>query len=283
MNKSAIIIALGLLGIVASNSVYVLQEGEQAIVTNLGKFKATHKRPGLRFKAPFFEQVHRMPKKILGSDAPPAEYLTLDKKKLEADPISRWKIVDPLKFYKSVRDPLGAKSRLDDIVNSELRAQIASRNFGEIIGNKREDLVREVADAGRTKCAEFGIELIDVRIKRADLPTEVQESVFLRMRAERDRMAKKYKAEGEERAEELRAETDKQKAILLAEAYEKAQKLRGEGDAESTAIYANAYEKDSEFYDFTRSLETYERVIDPSTKVVLSSENDLLKYFGSSK
>jgi membrane protease subunit HflC len=224
-----------------------------------------------------------MEKRILGSDTPPAEYLTLDKKKLVADPISRWKIIDPLKFYTSVADESGAKARLDDIVNSELREQIASRNFGDIIGNKREDLVQKVATAARKQLEPFGIKLVDVRIKRADLPTEVQESVFQRMRAERDRIAKRYRSEGEEEAKKIRAKTDKEREIILAEAYEKSQKIRGEGDAKSTSIYAKAYEKDPEFYAFTRSLETYEKVIDSNTTVVLSTNNQLLEYMTESQ
>lgn len=281
--KNFIAVLAVISALLAYNSFFVINEGEQAIVTRLGEYKASHRSPGLRFKVPYADSVHTMPKKILGSDTPPAEYLTLDKKKLVADPISRWRIVDPIKFYKSVRDPLGAKPRLDDIVNSELREEIARRDFGDIIGNKREDLVRDVADRARPKCAVFGIELIDVRIKRADLPSEVQESVFLRMRAERDREAKKYTAEGEEISEGIRAETNKEREILLAGAYEKSQKLRGEGDATSIAIYAEAYEKDADFYDFTQSLQTYEKVVDENTKVVLSTNNDLFKFLNSSK
>jgi membrane protease subunit HflC len=232
---------------------------------------------------PFTDSVRLMEKRILGSDTPPAEYLTLDKKKLVADPVSRWRIVDPLKFYKSVQDESGAKARLDDIINSELREQIANRNFGDIIGNKREDLVQMVASNARAQLGEFGIALLDVRIKRADLPAEVQESVFQRMRAERDRIAKRYRSEGVEESEKIKAETDKQRAIILAKAYEEAQEVRGKGDAQSIAIYAEAYGKDSEFYSFTRSLETYERVLDPDTKVVLSTEGELLKYFSGSR
>src|SRR5690606_32891974 len=196
---------------------------------------------------------------------------------------SRWRIVDPLKFYKTVVDESGARARLDDIVKSELRDQIASQDFGDIIGTKRESLVQKVAARARTQLGEFGIELLDVRIKRADLPAEVQESVFLRMRAERDRIARRYRSEGQEEAEKIRAITDRERAVLLAKAYEEAEVIRGEGDAKSIAIYADAYQKDAEFYSFTRSLEAYERVIDSSTNVVLSTDNELLEYFGKKK
>jgi membrane protease subunit HflC len=282
MSKNTVFVLLLLAGYVGWDSFFVVQEYEQAIVTRVGQYKYTYRSPGIFPKAPFADTVRRMEKRIIGSDTPPAEYLTLDKKKLLADPISRWRIVDPLKFYKTVTDESGAKARLDDIVNSELRAQIASRDFGEIIGNKREDLVQKVAARARTQLAPFGIELLDVRIKRADLPSEVEESVFQRMRAERDRIAKRYSSEGQEEAAKIRAVTDKERDILLAKAYEEAQAARGEGDAKSIAIYAAAYEKDSEFYAFTRSLETYEKVVDPGTSVVLSTDNELLKYMGKS-
>lgn len=283
MTRNVILILAAIALWVGWDSFFILQESEQAIVTQFGLPKKTYRSPGIRAKIPFADTVRRLEKRIMGSDTAPAEYLTLDKKRLVADPISRWRITDPLRFYKSVHDESGAKARLDDIVNSELREQIASQNFGEIIGNKREDLVQKVSTRARKQLSPLGIELVDVRIKRADLPAEVQESVFQRMRAERDRIAKRYRSEGEEEAEKIRAETDKQKSIILAEAYEKAQEIRGEGDAKSTAIYADAYQKDPEFYGFVRSLATYERVIDPSSNVVLSTDNDLLKYMSSTE
>lgn len=283
MTRNVILILAAIALWVGWDSFFILQENEQAIVTQFGLPKKTYRSPGIRPKMPFADTVRRMEKRIMGSDTAPAEYITLDKKKLVADPISRWRITDPLRFYKSVHDESGAKARLDDIVNSELREQIANRNFGEIIGNKREDLVQKVSTKARKQLSPLGIELVDVRIKRADLPAEVQESVFQRMRAERDRIAKRYRSEGEEEAEKIRAETDKQKSIILAEAYEKAQEIRGEGDAKSTAIYADAYQKDPEFYAFVRSLATYEKVIDSTSNVVLSTDNDLLKYMSSTE
>lgn len=283
MSKNVLVTLLLIAAYVGWDSFFVVQEYEQAIVTQVGKYKKTHSTPGLRFKTPFVDTVRKMEKRLLGSDTAPAEYLTLDKKKLVADPISRWRIVDPLKFYKTVHDEAGAKARLDDIVNSELRDQIASRDFGDIIGSKREDLVQQVAKKARAQLRPLGIELVDVRIKRADLPSEVEESVFQRMRAERDRIAKKYRSEGAEEAQKIQAGTDKERDILMAQAYEKAQVIRGEGDAKSIAIYAEAYEKDAEFYAFTRSLKTYEKVIDETTNVVLSSNNELLQYLEKSK
>lgn len=280
MSRSLSLILIAVLVYIGWSSFFVLQEGQQAIVVRLGDPKQTYKSPGLRFKAPFFDSVTVMEKRVLSSDTPQDEYITLDKKKLVADPISRWRIVEPLLFYQNVTDELGAKERLDDIVKSELREAIAKRDFGSIIGSKREDLVQEVISRARPQLRLFGIGLVDVRIKRADLPREVQESVFQRMRAERDRIAKRYRSEGLAEAQKIQAEADKQRSIILAEAYEKAQKLRGEGDAESIAIYAQAYEKDAAFYDFTRSLEAYEKLVDENTQLVLSTDNALLKHMG---
>jgi modulator of FtsH protease HflC len=278
MSRSLTFILLAVLVYIGWSSFFVLHEGEQAIVVRLGDPKQTYKAPGLRFKAPFFDSVTVMEKRVLSSDTPQDEYITLDKKKLVADPISRWRIVEPLLFYQNVTDELGAKERLDDIVKSELREAIAKRDFGSIIGSKREDLVQEVISRARPQLRLLGIGLVDVRIKRADLPREVQESVFQRMRAERDRIAKRYRSEGLAEAQKIQAEADKQRSIILAEAYEKAQKLRGEGDAQSIAIYAQAYEKDAAFYDFTRSLEAYEKLVDENTQLVLSTDNALLKH-----
>lgn len=270
----AIVLVLGVLW----SSVVVIDEREVAIVTQLGAYQRTLAKPGPYLLIPFAQDVTRMDARIVGSDVTPAEYLTLDKKRLVADPVTRWRVAEPLKFFTTVHDESGARSRLDDIVNSELRRQLANRNFDEIIGDQREAVMDEVAKNSRQKALEFGIHVVDVSIKRADLPNEVQESVFGRMRAERERVAKQYRSEGEESAQKIRAEADKERTILLAKAYESAQKIRGEGDATSTAIYAQSYGKDPEFYAFVRSLDAYDKLIGEKSTVVLSSGSDLFRY-----
>ncbi len=277
------ILLVALIGLLAASfsGMVVVDETELAIITQFGEYKKTIDRPGLHLKAPFVQTVHRMERRIIVSDARPAEYLTLDKKRLVADPVTRWRIVDPLVLFKTVHDETGAKARIDDIVGSELRRELASRNFGEIVGNARDPMMQTVVNHTREKTREFGIYVVDVRIKRADLPKEVQESVFARMRAERDRVAKQYRSEGEEEAAKLRAETDKQKTIILAKAYETAQKLRGEGDGEGTRIYATAYGKDPEFYAFTQSLEVYERAMKDQATVILSTDSPLFRYMAT--
>jgi membrane protease subunit HflC len=273
--------ALGILvlaALIGLSSAFQIDETELGIVTQFGEYKRSITTPGLYFKIPLTQSVQVMDSRIIASDTPPAEYLTLDKKRLMTDPISRYKIIDPLRFYTKLHDQNGAKARIDDLVNSELRREFASHNFGEIVGHAREPLMQEVAERVRVQTKDFGVYVVDVRIRRADLPREVQESVFQRMRAERDRVAKQYRSEGEEEAAKIRAETDKEKTILLAKAYETAQKLRGEGDGESTRIYAEAYGKDAEFYSFVRSLDAYERSLGESSTLLLSSDSELFRY-----
>jgi modulator of FtsH protease HflC len=277
MIRSAFVILAGLL-ILGMSSVFVIDETQQAIVTQFGQFRWSAMDPGLHLKMPFVQEVHRMERRVIGRDTSPGDYLTLDKKKLVADPITRWKIVDPLTFFQRVQDEVRAARRLDDIVKSELRSEISSHQFGEIIGNARAPLMKAVTERVREKAKEFGIYVVDVRIKRADLPRDVQESVFQRMRAERDREAKRYRSEGAEEASKIRAKTDKDVTILLAKAYQEAEALKGEGDAESTRIYAGAYGKDPEFYSLVRSLEAYEKSITPETELVMSTDSELFRY-----
>jgi len=267
--------------IVANQVFFAVNEVEQVIITQFGEFKRTVDKPGLSYKLPFVQTVNRFERRILVSDAPHAEYLTQDKKRLVADPTTRWRISDPLQFYKTVRDESGARARLDDLVFSELRREVASHTFDIVIGTKREAIMEAVAATAREKARVFGIEVIDVRIKRADLPREVQASVFARMQAEREREAKRYRSEGEEEAAKLRAETDKDRTIILATAEQQAQRLRGDGDAEATRIYAEAYGKDPEFYAFVRSLQAYEQFIGKRSTLLMSADSDLFRYLGS--
>jgi membrane protease subunit HflC len=275
---TALLVALVAAFVAGWDSFYIVDETELAIITQFGEYRYSVYSPGIYRKWPFIQKVVRMERRILGSDAPPSELLTLDKKRIVADPITRWRIAHPLKFYMTVHDESGAKARLDDFVNSELRKEIAGRDFGEIVGNERDPMMQKVGASVRVLAHEFGIEIVDVRIKRADLPTEVQESVFARMRAEREREAKRYRSEGHEQAIMIRAQTDKETEIIVAEARAKAEKIRGEGDAESIRIYADAYNKDPEFYAFMRSLSAYETAMDDKSSVVLSTGSALFRY-----
>ncbi len=270
----AIVVAL----LVLSQTVFVVGERQQALITQFGKPVRTIREPGLYVKVPVVQTLSRFERRILATDVQAAEYLTLDKKRLAVDHVSRWRISDPLEFYRTVRDTRGAMARLDDIIFARLRQEIAKHNFADFIREKREGIMQVVTAGTREMAASFGIEVVDVRIKRADLPTEVQASVYARMRAERERIAKRYRAEREERARKIRASADKEREILVAKAYEESQRMIGEGDAQAIATYARAFGQDPEFYGFLRRLESYEKIFAGGTTVVLSPDSDLLRY-----
>jgi membrane protease subunit HflC len=265
------------LWILVPQALFTVDEREQAIITQFGAYIRTITQPGLHVKTPFVQTVHRFDKRVLAVDAEPAEYLTLDRKRLVVDFVARWRITDPLAFFTSVVTLDGARARIEDIVVSGLRQAIASQDFAPVTSEQREPTMEAVANAARERTRAFGIDLIDVRIKRADLPREVQQSVFARMVAERERISKRYRSEGEEEAAKLRAETDKQREIILAQAYERAQRLQGEGDAAATAVYASAYERNPGFYFFTRTLEAYDDILTPDTLLVLPGDTAMFR------
>jgi modulator of FtsH protease HflC len=262
----------------ARQATYVVTERDQAIITQVGRYLRTSQAPGLHFKVPFYETAHHFDRRILLSDSTPAEYLTLDKKRLAIDHVVRWRIQDPHMFFITVRDEVGARARLDDIVVSELRRDVANHDFADIIGKQREPIMETVARRASDKSKAFGIDVVDVRIKRADLPEEVQASVFGRMVAERSRIASRYRSEGEEEAAKIRAEADKERTIILAHAYEINQVMRGEGDGQAAAIYAEAFSQSPEFYAFVRSLEAYEKSLREGGTVVLSTDSPFFRY-----
>lgn len=280
--KRTTIVVLIFIGfLLVSGAAFTIDEKEQAIITQFGKYVRTIKEPGLHFKIPFIQTLNLFDKRVLTTDAVAVEYITLDKKRVVVDHVSRWKIEDPLEFYRSVRTEAGALARLEDILVARLRQEIAKHPFIGFIREEREKIVETVAKDAHEQAKRFGIKIIDVRIKRADLPKEVQASVYARMQAERHRIAKRYRAEGEQRAREIKAETDKEKEIILAKAYSQQMKLFGEGDARATEIYASAYEQDPEFYSFVRRLQTYEQLFEGKTTILLESDSELLKYFKS--
>lgn len=277
------IVLLIVIVVVLLNSLFTIDETEQAIITHLGKYVRTVTEPGLKFKIPFLQSVIRFEKRVLEYDAAAAKIITSDKKHLVIDNYARWKIIDPLKLYQTVRNEFGAQGRLDDIVFSEMREELARHTLTEIISVNRAAILEKVHQQCDKKAREYGIEVLDVRIKRADLPAEVAHSVYARMKAERQRIAKKYRSEGEEEAVKVRATTDKEKTILLAESYRQAEKLKGEGDAEAIKIYAEAFEKDPEFFAFIRTLETYKKSLQRDTTIVLSSDSEFFQYLSPPK
>ncbi|MDK2921270.1 MAG: modulator of FtsH protease HflC [Desulfonauticus sp.] len=272
------ILALGLW-----QSVFIVDQREKALVLELGKPVSEALGPGLHFKLPFIQNVIYFDARVLEYDAPPAEILTQDKKNLVVDNYSRWRIKDPLKFYQSVRTVSQGISRIDDIVYAELRVALGQYLLTEVVSSKRAEIMERVTKKCDELLANYGIEVLDVRIKRADLPPENEKAVYNRMRAERERQAKRYRSEGREEATKIRAQADKERTIMLAEAKQKAEQLKGEGEAEATLIYAKALEQDSEFYQFTRSLEAYKQSLSKDTELVLTPNSEFFKYLKSSK
>ena len=269
---------LVLAALFALSTIIMVDETEQIVILQFGKPVRTIKDPGLNWKFPApFQTSNSFEKRLLEYDVPPEEILSKDKKSLIIDNYVRWRIIDPLLFLQTVRAVPTAKTRLDDIVYSELRQELGTHDMVEIITETRGLIMEKVTKASNEETSKYGIEVIDVRIRRVDLPRENEASIYARMEAERKRQANKFRSEGEEEAQKIRAATDRDKTVILAEAYKKAQKIRGEGEAKALDIYALSYSKDSDFYEFTRTLETYEKVIDKKTTLVLPGDSKLFK------
>ncbi len=279
MKKGTLLIILIIAILFLANlSLFIVDETKQAIVLQFGKPIRAIKEPGLNWKLPFIQNVVFFEDRLLVYDAAPTEIITKDKKTLIVDNYARWKIIDPLKFLQTVRDLNGAQARLDDIIYSELRVDLGLFDMSEIVSEKREGIMKRVTEISNEKAKTYGIEIVDVRIKRVDLPPENEKFIFDRMRAERERIAKQYRAEGQEESAKIIAETEREKTVILAEAYKTAQTLKGEGEAESIRIYAESFNQDPEFYKFYRTLEAYRLTFKDKTTVLLSTDSEFLKY-----
>jgi len=263
--------------------IMIVDETEQVVIVQLGKPVRNITEPGLNFKIPFLQSATVFEKRLLEYDSAPNTILTEDKKNLILDNYAQWRISDPLKFMQTMRTQALAQSRLDDIIYSSLRVQLGTHLMHEIVSTLRDSLMHKVTQNATFTANDYGIEIVDVRIKRADLPRENEQAVYDRMRAERQRMAKQFRSEGDEQAVKIRAETDKDREIILADAYKAAQEVRGNGEAKAIKIYAQAYQKDPEFYEFVRTLEAYKEVFDEKTKLVLTPESDFLRYLKEMK
>ncbi len=276
-----LVIFVIIVGIVGPQLFFVVDETQVAIVTRFGEPRGEVTTPGLNTKTPFIDTVTYFDKRLLIFDVPPdPNLLTKDKKRLVIDVYGRGRIVEPLKFFRSVRTESQAASRTIDIIASELRTEIAQDDQIEVIQETREDVMRRVRDNVAPKVlVEFGIELIDVRIKRADFPDTIAESVYSRMQAERQRIADRERAEGAQRDNEVRSNVDRQTAIIRAEAERDANIIRGEGEAEAVRIFAEALSEDPEFYSFQRSLEAYRKFLGTnSTTMVLPADSELFQF-----
>ena len=283
MKQNALIIGGVIAIVILSSSMFTVHMTQNAVVLELSKPKEIITEPGLYFKIPFIQKVRYFSKQLLDNDSNPTEVITKDKKNLLVDNFTMFRIVDPLKFLETVRGERSARARLDDIIYSELRVEIGTHDLHDVVTETRDSIMAKVTKEANVKAAEYGIEVVEVRIKRTDLPPEVANSIFNRMRTERERIAMEYRSEGKEEATKIRAETDKEKTILVAEAYKEEQIVRGEGDAKATKIYADAFNKDQKFYTFMRSMEAYKKSLKTDTTLLMSEDSDFLGFLNKSK
>jgi len=283
MNRIVLLILIAAAAVLGLSSVFIVTETEYAIKFRLGKIVRSDYQPGLHGKVPFINNVRKFERRILTLDTPPEQMITVEQKFVAVDSFVKWRIVDIARYYTSTQgNERVAMSRLDSIVKDRIRNQIASRTLSEVISEQRVSTMLEIAERANESTAEFGIEVVDVRIKAIELPDDVRESVFRRMAADRQKEANLYRFEGREEAERIRADADRQVQILLAEAQRDGQTLRGDGDARSTEIYASAYSRDEEFYAFYRSLQAYENAFSASQDVmILDASSSFFDYFDS--
>jgi membrane protease subunit HflC len=300
---AALVAAVLAVLVLCAASAFRVGEAEQAIITQFGDPVGDPiTEPGLHFKLPFVQQANYFDKRFLEWDGVPNQVPTRDKRFIWVDTYARWRIVDPLRFFQRLRDERGAQSRLDDILDGETRNSVASYDLIELVRNtnrdpadipieaKEEEAILNVIERGRDRVsreileraagrtADLGIELLDLRIKRINYVDEVQRDVFARMIAERQRIAELYRSEGQGEAARISGERERELQRIRSEAFKAAEELRGKADAEATHIYADAYDRDADFYAFTRSLDTYEKVVDPGTMVILGTDTEFLRY-----
>jgi modulator of FtsH protease HflC len=296
--------------VVVSAASYTVGEAEQVIITQFGEPTGEAiTDAGLHFKVPFIQEIHSFDKRFLEWDGSPNQVPTRDKRFIWVDTYARWRIVDPLRFFQRLQDERGAQSRLDDILDGETRNAVARYDLIELVRNSnrspddipeeiveeelevileniekgRDQVSREILEVAASRTSDLGIELLDLRIKRINYVEEVQQDVFARMIAERQRSAEQYRSEGQGEAARIQGERERDLKRIQSEAFEAAEILRGEADAQATDIYAAAYGRDADFYSFTKSLETYEKVIDNGTTVIMGTDSELLRYLERSR
>src|SRR6058998_1305583 len=283
MTRQTIVAALAaiaiLLLVLGASPFFIVDITQTAIVVQLGKPVRNITEPGLKFKVPFIQEVTYFDKRLLDYDSSAQDVITQDKKTILIDNFAKWRITDPLKVYQAFQTQRGALRRLDDIIYSELRVELGRHDLSEIVSKTRSEIMAIVTQRANEKAKAYGIEVQDVRIKRADLPEQNEKAVFARMQAERERQAKQYRAEGAEEAQKIRSEAEKDREIILAQAYKESEELRGAGDAKAFKVYADAYRQDPKFFEFTRSMEAYKKTFSGNNSmVVMSPDSEFFKY-----
>jgi membrane protease subunit HflC len=283
--NSKYLFLIGGIFLIFNSTTFFVKETQRAMVFQLGEIKRDDLKPGLHFKLPLVNNVRKFDARILTMDAKPELFLTSEKKNMSVDFFVKWRIANVKNYYKStLGDRARAEGRITQIVKDELKNQFGIRTIQQAISGEREEIMRVLEAKAQLVADELGIELVDVRISRIELPGEVSESVYQRMRAERSRTAKDFRARGKEIAENIKAQADKKRTVTIAEAYRTSEQERGSGDAKSTAIYANAYGQDAEFYAFTRSLKAYVNAFkNKSDMLVIDPDSEFFKYFKNGK
>ena len=275
-----LVILLGAAAAAVYASAFIVHQNEQALVLEFGKPKRVVQQPGLHWKLPLVETVDIFDKRILDLDTQTQEVTASDQKRLIVDAFARYKIVDPLKFYQTLRSENQVRSRLGPILESALRRALGSSTFQDVVRDKREELMKRIAANVNDEGRDFGLEIVDVRIKRADLPEQNQKSIFDRMRAERQREAAEFRAQGVGEANRIKATADREVTVIMAEATRKGEELRGQGEAERNKIFADAFGRDPDFFAFYRSMQAYEQGLrSGDTRFVISPDTDFFKYF----
>lgn len=280
-NKKVLIpIAVGLLAVIVWASTFVVQQYETAIKLRLGAIVGSDYKPGLHFKVPLLNQIVTFDARIQTLDSRPERFLTIEKKDVIVDSYAKWRINNAAQFFRSTGGDAARTARLlSERINTSLRNEFGKRTIQEVVSEDRTELMAELTRQIDTQAAELGVEVVDVRVKRIELPPEVSESVYNRMRAERERVARDLRAKGSEAAERIRADADRQRTVIIAEAYKEAEETRGQGDAQAAEVYANAFQKDADFYAFYRSLNAYRASMGSGTTLVLSPESEFFRYF----
>jgi len=306
MIKTLFLAAIAITIVVVYNAAYIVDETEQVIVTQFGRVVGEPvTTPGLKFKLPFFQQANYFPNNLLTWDGDPGQVPTKDKTYIWVDTFARWKIVDPIKYFQTVNNEFAALERLDDIIDPAMRNLVTSYPLVESVRNSdrsmdtfeavsgeskkrvhqykielgRDEITKQIVKQASPKLAPFGIELVDVKIKRINYIESVRRAVYDRMIAERNQIAEKYRAEGKGEASNIRGEKEKELQTITSQAYEKAQKIKGEADAKATKIYADAYSVDPDFYAFLKTMEVYKATMKKDSTLVLSTDSDFMKYF----
>ena len=284
MTQNKILVGLGALLFIIMMCVFTVSETEKAIKFRLGEIVKNDYEPGLHFKLPFINNVKKFDKRIQTMDAKPERFLTAEKKNVIVDSFVKWRIGDVTTFYTVVAGDIDqANLRLDQIIKDAFRGEFGKRNIKQLVSTDRQAIREILIKNAKPLAADLGMEIIDVQVMRIDLPDEVSSSVFRRMEAERERVAREFRSQGAEAAERIRADADRQRVVTMANAFRDAEKIRGEGDAKSAEIYAKAYGADAEFFTFYRSLNAYKKTFSSSSMMVLDPDSDFFRYFKQQK